>query len=72
MLAFGIAQIIVTNLQLVDCGKESDSSFSFLCSTGKGAYYVPMAILLFINLCGGVFGIVCRHLIDNDQKGNYY
>ncbi|EDR41047.1 hypothetical protein DDB_G0295689 [Dictyostelium discoideum AX4] len=70
MLLFGIAQIIVTNV--VDCENDPDNSFSFLCSNSEGAYYAPMILLLAVNLCGAVFGLILRYVIVHDTKGNYY
>eukprot|EP01133_Synstelium_polycarpum_P000162 gene162-192_t len=72
MLLFGIAQIIVTALDVAGCGSDSDSNFSFLCSRSTAGYYAPVAVLLFINLFGAIVAICLRWKLDHDTDGNYY
>ncbi|GAM18429.1 hypothetical protein SAMD00019534_016040, partial [Acytostelium subglobosum LB1] len=70
MLLFGIAQIIVTSLDVAGC--KEGGNFTFLCSTNTAGYYVPVAIILFINLIGGIIALVLRWKLNNDQPKNFY
>ncbi|KAF2070370.1 hypothetical protein CYY_008313 [Polysphondylium violaceum] len=73
MLIFGIVQIIITNLDIANCDDSGvDDNFSFLCAISKPAYYVPMAILLFINLFGAVVSLILRYKLAHDTDGKYY
>ncbi|KYQ88953.1 hypothetical protein DLAC_10542 [Tieghemostelium lacteum] len=72
MLVFGIAQIIVTNLDITGCGGDANDNFSFLCSLSSVAYYLPMALLLFVNLLGAIVALVLRWRLNHDTSGKYY
>ncbi|GAM27889.1 hypothetical protein SAMD00019534_110650 [Acytostelium subglobosum LB1] len=72
MLAFGIAQLIVTAQNLKNCSNDGSNNFSFLCSKNTSGYYVPVALLLFINLTGAIASLILRWQQDKDTPGNYY
>ncbi|EGG17883.1 hypothetical protein DFA_08884 [Cavenderia fasciculata] len=72
MFLFGIAQIIVTALDVAGCGDDPSSNFSFLCSVNTVGYYVPVGILLFINIFGAVMALWLRYKLVHDTEGKYY
>jgi hypothetical protein len=81
MYVFEVVQVILTYVTYLDCQDQGNrfpnSPFTFICQQGTndGWYWVPVLILIYINICAVISACCLRWRIivyKRKKKGDYF